>query len=93
MAKTIKTRRPCKGDLVAGHKVYAFFPELPAVPGAIAEVSKSGASVVFDVGPVYAAFGLPRRSRWTWRKSICSYVPATDRTKQGFGLAIIAAST
>lgn len=85
----IPTRRSEKGGLVVGHRVYAFIgDDLPAVPGDIVKVSKSGLSVVFDVGPVMAAFGLPRRSRWTWRNKVSSYVPQGERARQGVGLAI-----
>lgn len=92
MSRTIKTRKPCKGDLVVGHKVYAFFadPELPAIRGEVVRAAKSGASVTLDVGEFFSILGLPRRTRWTWRKSVCAYQPAGERTKQGTGLAIAA---
>lgn len=92
MATTIKTRAPEKGGLVVGHAVYAFFDhhDIPAILGTITNVSPSGTSVVFDAGPVLAAFGVPRRTTWTWRRSVGSYQPAGERTKRGIGLAIVA---
>jgi hypothetical protein len=89
MRSTIKTVAPKKGDLVAGHKVYAFFPKLPAVPGKIVAVSESGHSVTFEVGAVLAVMGLPRCTEWTWRKSVNAYQQKGSRTERGGGLALV----
>ena len=87
---TIETRAPERGGLVVGHHVYAFFksPSIPAISGTIAEVSQSGTTVIFDVG-ILSAFGIPRRTTWTWRGKTQSYQPKGDRTQQGVGLAIV----
>jgi len=91
MAKrAVKTQRPGKGDLVIGHKVYAFMPgDLPAVPATVVAVSASEHSVTVEVDRVLAAFGLPRRSEWTWRRSVGAYQEKNSRTSPGWGLALV----
>lgn len=87
---TIKTQRPNKGDLVVGHKVYAFMPgDLPAIPGTIVAVSASGHSVTMEVDRVLSIFGLPRRTEWTWRRSVGAYQEKRSRTSAGWGLALV----
>lgn len=86
--KTIPTQRPNKGDLVAGHRVYAVFPDLPAVPGEIVETSKSGHSVTMKISGVLGVLGLPRRTVWTWREDEKSYQQKGTRTKPGIGLVL-----
>lgn len=89
----IEIRRPAKGDIVKGHKVYIFCgDDLPAVPAEVISVAKSGVRVTVDVGAVYGALGLPRRTDWTWRESMRSYQQAGTRTRQGHGLGIAAKS-
>lgn len=89
-AARIRTQKPAKGDLVVGHKVYAFLPGgLPAVPGKIVAVSDSGHSVTFEVGEVLTMFGLPRRTEWTWRKTVHAYQQKGSRTSAGWGLALV----
>lgn len=81
----IKTQRVGKGDLVAGHKVYAIMPgDLPAIPGTIAAVSASGHSVTMQIEPVLAIMGLPRRSEWTWRAKAGAYQQKGERTSPGW---------
>lgn len=86
--KTIPTQWPGKGDLVAGHRVYAVFPDLPAVPGEIIEASKSGHSVTMKISTILGAFGLPRRSVWTWREDEKSYQQKGTRTQPLCGLVL-----
>jgi hypothetical protein len=89
-AAVIRTQKPRKGDLVVGHDVYAFLPgDLPAVPGKIVATSDSGHSVTMEVGRVLAAFGLPRRSEWTWRENVGAYQQKGSRTSPGWGLALV----
>ena len=85
----IKTERISKGDLVPGHKVYAFFddPDLPAVPGEIVSTSASGHSVTMAVETLLSVFGLPKRTEWTWRASAGTYQQKGTRTKPECGLA------
>lgn len=87
-SKTIRAEWPAKGDFVAGHRAAAVFPGLPAVRGCIANVP-DGASVIFAIDPVLAAFGLPRRSRWTWRPSVRAYQQAGQRTRKASGLVLL----
>lgn len=84
----IRTSAPQKGDLVPGHRVYAMFPRLPAVPGRIVDVSTSGHSVTMEVDGILAAFGLPRRTVWTWRIEVGAYQQKGERTKRGVGLVL-----
>lgn len=87
MAKTIPTKRIGKGDLVKGHRVFAIMGNgLPAVPGVIIEASDSSATM--QVGEVLSIFGLPRRTRWTWRRSVQAYQQDCTRTRQGVGLVL-----
>lgn len=88
-AHTIKTQAPKKGDLVVGHTVYAISTNnTPAVPGKIVAVSDSGHSVTMEIDRVLAAFGLPRRTEWTWRASVGAYQQKGTATKRGGGLAL-----
>lgn len=87
MAKAIQLKRVAKGDLVVGHRVYAFMPDgLPAVPGIIVEATDR--AVVMQIDGFLAALGLPRKSRWTWRRSAGSYQQAGARTRKEVGLAL-----
>lgn len=87
MARAIPTKAPSKGDLVVGHRVWAFMPkDLPAIAGVIVEASD--ASVVMEVSAFLSALGLPRRSRWTWRRSVGAYQQAGTKTQPGVGLAL-----
>ena len=87
MTKAIQLKAPRKGDLVKGHRVFAMMPDgLPAVPGVIIEAGD--AAVVMEVDPLLAAFGLPRRSRWTWRRSVSAYQQKGAKTQRGCGLCL-----
>lgn len=84
---TIPTRRPMKGDLVVGHRVFAIMPKgLPAVPGTITEATPS--TVTMEVGEVLSVLGLPRRTKWTWRASCQAYQQQGERSRAGVGLVI-----
>lgn len=87
-AKVIKTEAPAKGDLVVGHEVYAYFPELPAVPAKVVEISASGASVTIEIDGVLAALGgMKRRWEFSWRAKHGSYQPKGSKSTPGCGLA------
>jgi len=86
---TIPTQAPAKGDFVVGHRAAAVFPDAPAVLGEIVAVSPSGHAVIFEVDRVLAALGLPRRSRWTWRRSTGTYQEAGVSTRPGAGLVLV----
>ena len=88
MAK-LTTQAPGKGDLVKGHCVAMFWPGLPYIRGKVVSVSKSGHAVEVEIDRVLSAFGLPRRSRWTWRRSVNAYQHQHERTKRGAGLALL----
>lgn len=62
---SIPTQWPDKGDLVPGHRVWAYAPGLPAVPGRV--VSATAATVTVELDTILAVLGLPKRSTWTWR--------------------------
>lgn len=85
--RTVPTKAPAKGDLVVGHRVWAFMPgDLPAVKGVI--VAATPGAVTMEVSEFLAALGLPRRSRWTWRRSVNAYQQSGTRTQNGVGLAL-----
>ena len=87
---TIQTQLPSKGDLVPGHDVYAFMPrDLPAIRGRIVAASDSGHRVTLEIDAGLAIFGLPRRTEWTWRRSVGAYQEKNSRTSKGWGLALI----
>jgi hypothetical protein len=89
---TIKTSAPNKGDLVPGHKVYAFFPDTPAIPATVVSASQSGHEVVIEFQEALTVlFDLPLRTEWTWRdgKPIGSYQQKGAKTKKGVGLALV----
>jgi hypothetical protein len=86
---TIKTVAPKKGDLVVGHRVYAFVArDLPAVPGKVVEVSPSGHMVRVETNETLVLFGLPRFCRYTWRKDAGAYQQINQKTEKGLGLAL-----
>lgn len=88
MARPIKARAPKAGDLVVGHRVFAVMPKgLPSVPATVVEVIGRSA-VVIEIAPALACFGLPRRTRWTWRRSVGAYQQAGYPTRPGVGLAL-----
>lgn len=89
-AKMIKTEAPKKGDLVVGHKVYAFFHDLPAVPANVVAVSKSGHEVTIQIDRMLAILGASK-VRWdfTWRTSAKAYQPKGEPTRKGCGLALV----
>lgn len=94
MSKPIKTKAPGKGDLVVGHKVYAFVGnDLPAIPCHVVAVSKSGHEVTVEVDGVLVALGLPRRTTWTWRRSVSAYQDKNAKTQRGHGLALVVGAT
>lgn len=83
----LRTIAPKKGDLVKGHRVWAILPgDLPAVQGVIIEAGDS--TVIMEVSAFLAALGLPRRSRWTWRRSANAYQQAGARTVKGCSLVL-----
>src|SRR3546814_17811721 len=74
----------CSSDLVVGHRVWAFMPgDLPAIKGVI--VKSAPGAVTMEVSEFLAALGLPRRSRWTWRRSVKAYQQEGTRTEPGVG--------
>jgi len=84
---TIPTAWPHKGDLVRGHRVFAYLGNgLPAVPGKIVEATE--ATVVMEVDAVLGILGLPRRTRWTWRKGVGTYQQHGQRSQPGIGLLL-----
>ena len=86
----LQTIRPKKGDFVPGHQAMAFLGgDLPCVRGRITYASKSGHCVEFEVNRVLEVMGFPRRSCWTWRKSVGAYQQRGWPTRNGQGLAII----
>lgn len=88
-APPIKTKAPGKGDLVVGHRVYAFVArDLPAVPGKVVEVSPSGHMVRVEANETLVLFGLPRFCRFTWRKDVGAYQQIHQKTEKGLGLAL-----
>jgi hypothetical protein len=91
MSKTIRTKAPARGDFVVGHKAVAFHSGgLPCVRGRIVAVDDNGRSVEFEVNNLLlAAFGFPKRTRWTWRRSIKAYQHEHSRTRRGEGLALV----
>src|SRR3546814_16844444 len=65
----------------------AFMPgDLPAIKGVI--VKSAPGAVTMEVSEFLAALGLPRRSRWTWRRSVKAYQQEGTRTQPGVGLAL-----
>lgn len=88
-APEIKTKAPGKGDLVVGHKVYAFMRGgLPAIPGEIVEATD--AAVTMKVDPfVVVMTGCKKHVRWTWRRSVGAYQEAGTRTRKGVGLGFV----
>lgn len=85
----IRTQAPKKGDLVVGHRVYAFVAkDLPAVPGKVVEVSPSGHMVRVETNETLVLFGLPRFCRYTWRKEVEAYQQINQPAKKGLGLAL-----
>jgi len=90
---TVKTIAPAKGDLVIGHRVIAFFGgQLPCVPGEIVDVSPTGHRVTMQINDVLKMFGLPKRSVWTWRRSVGAYQDINAPTRRGCGLALAKAT-
>ena len=89
-AAVIRTQRPKKGDLVVGHKVYAILPgNLPAIRAKVIATSPTGHTLTIDVGELFSILGIPRRTEWTWRKSVHAYQQKGSRTSPGWGLALI----
>lgn len=85
--RMIRTAAPGIGDLVPGHRVVAFWAGLSAVSGTVVEAGRRDVVVDFgDLGRILLGI---RRRRFTWRRSAGSYQDATDRTRQGAGLAIV----
>lgn len=86
MSKSIPTAWPGKGDLVKGHRVFAYWPGLPAVPGVI--IAASDARVKMEIEPGLSILGLPRRTEFTWRRSYGSYQQAGLPSRSGAGLLL-----
>jgi len=90
MTNIIRTKAPGKGDLVPGHNVAMFWPNLPALTGTVVDVSESGHQIIVELDAAIAAFiGSDRRIRWTWRQNAASYQQLGQRTQEGCGLALI----